>query len=199
MQGLSLALQNSVKSLKFGCVFTIRLNRKEDWGMIRKFTFFILLLLLNYPIVFAQETSEKFSLLIENGSRMIRENEIEKVFNLIKDLTPEKRSDFRVRVIENFANLKAYLISNKKEYGKKVQEDYKPLCYTKDKSATPILIDLLKDNDPYIRAFTARALGFLGDHTSLEALREVANQDPNRKVRLRAREGYKRITGHDLP
>ncbi len=167
--------------------------------MTRKFILFVLLLLLSQPIVFAQETSDKFSLLIENGARMIRENEIGKVFNLIKDLTPEKRYDFRVRVIENFANLKAYLISNKKEYGKKWQEDYKSLCYTKDTSATPILLDLLKDNDPYIRAFTARTLGFLGDHTSLEALRELAKQDPNRKVRSRARETYKRITGYDLP
>lgn len=168
--------------------------------MIKYFIFFLLfLLLLNHPIVFAQETAEKYTFLIENGARMIRENEFEKVLNMIEELPPFRKADFRVRVLENFAYLKGYLVTKKKEYGKKWQEDYKPLCYTKDKSATSILIDLLKDNDPYIRAFTARALGFLGDQTSLDSIREVANQDPNKKVRLRARESYKRITGDDLP
>lgn len=130
---------------------------------------------------------------------MIRENEFEKVLSMIEELPPFRKTDFRVRVLENFAYLKGYLITKKKEYGKKWQDDYKPLCYTKDKSAISILIDLLKDNDPYIRAFTARALGFLGDSTALDTIREVANRDPNQKVRERAREAYKRITGHDLP
>lgn len=168
--------------------------------MIKNFFFFLfLLLLLIPPIAFAQETPEKFSFLIENGSRMIRENELEKVLNMIEELPPFRKTDFRVRVLENFAYLKGYLVTKKKEYGKKWQEDYKSLCYTKDKSATSILIDLLKDKDPYIRAFTARALGFLGDQTAIEPIREVATRDPNQKVRSRAREAYKRITGYDLP
>ncbi len=159
----------------------------------------LFLLLLSHSVVFAQDSQEKFSFLIENGSRLIRENEIEKVFNMIEELPPFRKSDFRIKVLENFAYLKGYLITKKKDYGKKWQEGYKPLCFTGDKTATPILIDLLRDNDPYIRAFTARALGYLGDQTALEPIKNVANQDPNQKVRERAREAYKRITGYELP
>ncbi len=163
--------------------------------MVKKFIFLPLFLLLSPSIIFAQETPEKFDLLIENGAKMIRENEFERVLNMIEELPPYRKSDFRVRVLENFAYLKGYLVTKKKEYGKKWQDDYKPMCYTKDKSATSILIELLKDTDPYIRAFTARALGFLGDPTALSVLKQVADTDPNPKVRLRAEEGYKRIIG----
>ena len=146
---------------------------------------------------FGQE--DKFTFLIENGARMIRENEIEKVFNLIAELSPEKRGDFRVRVIENFVNLKAYLISKRKEYGKKWQVDYKHMVYTGNKIATPILADLLKDGDPYIRAFTARALGYLGDQRALEEVKKVADHDPNSKVRSRAQWAYEHISGGKIP
>ncbi len=150
-------------------------------------------------MVFSQETTDKFNFLIENGAKMIRENDFGKVLHMIEELPSFRKADFRIRVLENFAYLKGYLVTKRKEDGKKWQEDYKPICYTRDKSAIPILMDLLKDNDPYIRAFTLRALGFLGDQTALEAIRGLANQDPNQKVRQRAREAYKRLTGYDLP
>lgn len=151
---------------------------------------------------FAQEGKEiqdPFPYLIENGSRMIRENEVEKIFNLLERLPPEKRSDFRIRVIENFTNLKAYLITKKREYGKKWQSDYKPMVYTGNKSATPILMDLLKDRDPYIRAFTARALAYLGDQNALETLKQLSQSDPNSKARSRAKWAYEHLSGGKLP
>jgi hypothetical protein len=166
-----------------------------------------LIFLFFIPIIgFAQEVKEEkkealdtFSYLVENGAKMIRENDFEKVFSMIRELSQEKKVDFRVRVIENFAYLKGYLVSKKKEYGKKWQIDYKPMVYTLNKTAISILLDLLKDNDPYIRAFTARALGYLGDHTALADLERIASEDPNQKVRSRAREGYYRISGKKLP
>lgn len=66
------------------------------------------------------------------------------------------------------------------------------------KAAIPQLIDLLKDNDPYIQAFTTRALGYLGDHTALEELEKVATQDQNPKVESRAKEACYRISGKKL-
>ena len=144
------------------------------------------------------EVSEKFSYLIENGGKMIRENDFEKVFGIIRELPPEKKADFKIRVIENFAYLKGYLVIQKDEYGKKWQVDYKPLVYTGDKSATPILIDLLKDKDPYMRAFAARALGYLGDHSALEELERVATKDENSKVKSRAKEAYYKISGKKI-
>jgi hypothetical protein len=146
-----------------------------------------------------RETTDKFFYLIENGSKMIRENDFEKVFSLIRELPPEKKGDFRIRVIENFANLKAYLITKKREYGKAWQVYYKTMCYSGDKTATPILVDLLKDSDPYMRAFTSRALGYLGDQTALEAVRRVATSDPNSKVRSRAKDAYKQLSGGEPP
>jgi hypothetical protein len=130
---------------------------------------------------------------------MIRENDFEKVLGIIGELPPDKKSDFRVRVLENFAYLKGYLVIKNKEYGRKWQADYKPMCYSLIKTAIPILLDLLKDSDPYVRAFTARALGFLGDHTVLTELERLSTNDPNDKVRLRAKEGYYRISGTRLP
>jgi hypothetical protein len=50
---------------------------------------------------------------------MIRENDFEKVFGLIRELPPEKKFDFRVRVIGNFAYLKGYLVIKKHEHGGK--------------------------------------------------------------------------------
>lgn len=146
-----------------------------------------------------KEVEDKFPSLIENGSRMIRENEFDKVLSEIQALPPEKRSDFRVRVLENSASLKAYLVTKKKEYGRKWQSDYKPMVYTRNMTATPILIDLLKDSDPYMRAFTARALGYLGDQRALEELKKVAQQDPNGKVRSRAKDAYEQLSGGKLP
>jgi len=61
------------------------------------------------------------------------------------------------------------------------------------------LIDLLKDSDPYMRAFTAMALGYLGDQSALVELERIATQDQNSKVRARAREAYHKISVKKLP
>jgi len=162
---------------------------KKSLGILLIFIF-----LLIFPVNGATQ-DDKFTYLIENGARMIRENDFEKVFGMIRELPPEKKPDFRIRVIENFSYLKGYLVIKNKEYGKKWQVNYKPMVYTGDKSAAPILIDLMKDNDPYVRAFTARALGYLGDHTALEELERVATKDENSKVKSRAKEAYYKISG----
>lgn len=60
-----------------------------------------------------KEIQDKFSYPIENGAKMIRGNEYEKVLNMIGELSAEKKSDFMVRVIENFAYLKSYLAIEK--------------------------------------------------------------------------------------
>jgi hypothetical protein len=188
----------------------MRSDKKIIWkrlGLYSGMVFLPLILLFFIPITgFAQgakedekEALDTFSYLIENGAKMIRENDFEKVFGMISELPQEKKVDFRIRVIENFAYLKGYLVIKKNEYGKKWQIDYKPMVYTLNKTAISILLDLLKDNDPYIRAFTARALGYLGDHTALADLERLASEDPNQKVRSRAREGYHRISGKRLP
>jgi len=147
----------------------------------------------------SQETPDRLSYLIENGAGMITQYESGKVLREIEALPPGKRSDFRIRVLENFASLKSYLVTKKREYGKKWQSDYKPMVRTGNKSATPILVELLKDDDPYVRAFVARALGYLGDQRALEGLQRVMKQDKKSKVRSRAKWAYEHISGGKIP
>jgi hypothetical protein len=146
-----------------------------------------------------KEAQDKFSYLIENGAKMIRENEFEIVLTKIRELPSEQKWDFRIKVLENFAYLKGYMVTKKKEYGKNWQSFYKPMVFSGDKIATPILVDLLKDRDPYIRAFTARALGYLGDQRALEALKRMADSDPKSKVRSRAKWAYEIILEGKTP
>lgn len=137
-----------------------------------------------------KEISDGFSHLVTNGAKMITDGYLEVALNKIEGLPPEKRADFRIRVLENFLSLKIYLAAGKKDFGKKWQSDYKAMLYTKNKTATAILVELLKDSDPYMRAFTARALGYLGDRNALEELKRVADHDKNSKVKSRAKWAY---------
>lgn len=168
---------------------------------------FIFVFLFLIPISgFAQEVkregkegSDKFSYLIENGVRMLKENEYEKVLDMIGELPPEKKGDARIKVFESTAYLKGYLLAKKKVYGKKWEVSYKSLIYSTDKSATPILVELLGDDNLYVRAFTAKALGFIGDKRALDELKRVAGKDKNSKVRSRAKWAYEQISGGKLP
>ena len=146
-----------------------------------------------------EEIPNKFSYLIENGAKMIRENEYENVLHMIEKLPSEKKWDFRVKVLENFAYLKGYFVSKNRQYGKNWQSFYKPMVFSRDKIATPILVELLKDDDPYVRSFTAKALGYLGDKRALGELKRIADQDQNSKVRSRAKWAYEQVAGDRSP
>jgi len=145
------------------------------------------------------EASGRFTYLIGNGARMIRENEFEKVLDIVGELTSEEKGDFRVKALENSAYLKGYVVTKNKVYGKKWEVSYKSLIYSTDKSATPILIELLKDDDLYVRAFTAKALGFIGDKRALDELKRVAEKDKSSRVRSRSKWAYEQISGGKLP
>ncbi len=145
-----------------------------------------------------KEASDKFTSLIENGARMIRENEFEKVLDIVGELTSAEKRDFRIIALENSAYLKGYVVTKNKVYGKKWEVSYKSLIYSTDKSATPILVELLKDDDLYVRAFTAKALGFIGDKRALDELKRVAEKDKSSRVRSRAKWAYEQIYGGKL-
>jgi len=140
-------------------------------------------------------TSDKFIYLIENGARMIRENNYEKIFDIISELPPEKKGDSRIKVLENSAYLKSYLLTKNKVHGKKWEVSYKAIIYSNDKTATPVLVELLRDDNLHMRAFTAKALGFIGDPRALDELRRVAEQDESSRVRSKAKWAYEQISG----
>jgi hypothetical protein len=144
------------------------------------------------------QASEKFTYLIENGARMIRENKFEKVLDMIGELSSEKKGDFRVKALENSAYLKGYVVTKNKVYGKKWEVSYKSLIYSTDKSVTPILVELLRDDNLYVRAFTAKALGFIGDKRALDELKRVAEKDKSSRVRSRAKWAYEQISGNKI-
>ncbi len=165
------------------------------------FPFVVLALLLNPELGNTQpekEGSDKFTYLIENGARMIRENAFEKVFDMIGDLPPEKKGDFRTKALESSSYLKGYFVTKNEVYGKKWEFSYKSLIYSTDKTATPILVDLLRDDNLYVRAFTAKALGFIGDKRALDELKRVAEKDKSSRVRSRAKWAYEQISGAKL-
>jgi hypothetical protein len=146
-----------------------------------------------------EEASDKFTYLIENGARMIRENEFEKVLDMVGELPPEKKGDFRAKALENSAYLKGYVVTKNEVYGKKWEFSYKSLIYSTDKTATTILVELLRDDNLYVRAFTAKALGFIGDKRALDELKRVADKDKSSRVRSRAKWAYEQISGGKLP
>jgi hypothetical protein len=151
---------------------------------------------------FAQEDKEaldKFTYLIENGARMIRENEFEKVLDMISELPLEKKGDFRAKALESSAYLKGYVVTKNEVHGKKWEVSYKSLIYSTDKSATPILVELLRDDNLYVRAFTAKALGFIGDKRALNELKRVAEKDKSSRVRSRAKWAIEQISGVKVP
>lgn len=184
-----------------------RLLKKSFYHFVRTLLLFIFLFLLSIPVPGlsqeakgeGKEGADKFSYLIENGVRMLRENEFEKVLDMIGELPLEKKGDSSIRALESTAYLKGYLLAKKKVYEKKWEASYKALIYSTGKSATPILVELLGDDNLYVRAFTAKALGFIGDKRALDELKRVSEKDKSSRVKSRAKWAYEQISGGKIP
>jgi len=152
----------------------------------------LVLLLIFSASSAAQE--DKFTSLIENGAKMIRENQVDEVVDMLRELPLEKKSDIRIKVIENFANLKGYVMTKRREYAERWKLSYKSVILSGDKSTTPILVELLKDENHYVRDYAAAALGYMGDERALEELQRVSDQDEKGKVRKRAQWAHDQIS-----
>jgi HEAT repeat protein len=60
---------------------------------------------------------------------------------------------------------------------------YKSIENSGDRSATPLLINIAKDQDEYTRLYAVALLASVGDQRALNDLQQIANTDPNRKIR----------------
>jgi hypothetical protein len=164
----------------------------------------ILLLLLSLtlnPIVgtgketqnLQEDTQQIMDFIFEKGPMMISENKPEEVLKIIKGLPYKKRLDANIQVLEGFCHLKRWVLykdlkSYEEWYGIRTN-----LIYTKVKEATPMLILLLKDNEPWLRLYAAELLGFIGDDRALKELEKVGKEDKNQRVRRYANWAYEQI------
>ena len=60
----------------------------------------------------------------------------------------------------------------------------------------PNMIEALKDDDPWVRYFAAKALGRLNDPRSIDALVEVVENEPLNHVRIAALEALGKLGGN---
>jgi HEAT repeat protein len=58
------------------------------------------------------------------------------------------------------------------------------------------MIEALKDDDPWVRYFAAKALGRLNDPRSIDALVEVVENEPLNHVRIAALEALGKLGGN---
>jgi HEAT repeat protein len=63
---------------------------------------------------------------------------------------------------------------------------YEFLEKSNNRNATPLLVKITKDPEEYTRLYAVTLLGSIGDHRAIGDLQQIANSDPNRKIRRSA-------------
>ena len=147
----------------------------------------------------SQVTPADVADLIQKGPALIAEGNYKQVFDLIKGLPEQERNNIQIRTIECFANLKGWVSAKYPVYKTGWQELRMKLIYVGDNEATPTLVALLKDKDPYVREYAAELLGHIGDEKALDALNEAGKGDENSGVRRYAQWAYKQISSGLTP
>ncbi|MHC4488956.1 MAG: HEAT repeat domain-containing protein [Planctomycetota bacterium] len=133
--------------------------------------------------------------LIQYGPRLIAEDQYNRVLELIEDLPGRRRRHIQIRTLECFANLKGWVCDKDKYCKLSWGKLRNKLIDSGDNEATPILVILLEDEEPYVRLYVAELLGHIGDKRALQDLRAVGEGDENRKVRKYAKKAYEQISG----
>jgi len=136
--------------------------------------------------------------LIHNGPKLIAEGEYNQVLELIEDLPGRRRRHVQVQTLECFANLKGWVCDRDKGCKLSWWNLRQKLINSGDNEATPMLVILLKDEDPYLRVYAAELLGHIGDERALKDLRAVGEGDENHKVRKYAKRAYEQISGEEF-
>jgi len=147
------------------------------------------------PWEFKGTPEEIEGFLIQNGPRLIVEGEHDPVLELIEDLPRKRRRHVQVQTLGCFANLKGWVCDRDKSCKLGWWNLRQKLINSGDNQATPTLVILLKDEDPYVRLYSAELLGHIGDERALEYPRAVGENDKNRKVRKYAGKAYEQISG----
>ena len=124
--------------------------------------------------------------LISQGSQLLSENRHLRVLEQVLKLTPEERQNINVKVLECFAHLKKYVVDKDKQSKPLWSQLYEFLEKSNNRNATPLLVKITKDPEEYTRLYAVILLGSIGDHRAIGDLQQIANSDPNRKIRRSA-------------
>ena len=124
--------------------------------------------------------------LISQGSQLLSENRHLRVLEQVLKLTPEERQNINVKVLECFAHLKKYVVDKDKQSKPLWSQLYEFLEKSNNRNTTPLLVKITKDPEEYTRLYAVTLLGSIGDHRAIGDLQQIANSDPNRKIRRSA-------------
>ncbi len=124
--------------------------------------------------------------LVERGPTLLRENNQTKLIEDINRLSTAERRGTKIMILECFAHLKNWILLKDKNSKTTWGNLYKVLQHSEDRTATPLLIQIIKDPDVWTRLYGVALLGDIGDRRALDDLREIAENDSNSKVRKSA-------------
>jgi hypothetical protein len=133
-----------------------------------------------------QRPSSLLGDLISQGPQLLIENRQLRILEQVQKLTPEERQNINAKVLECFAHLKRVVVDKDKQSKPFWNQLYEFLEKSNNRNATPLLVRITKDPEEYTRLYAVTLLGSIGDHRAIGDLQQIANSDPNRKVRRSA-------------
>jgi eukaryotic-like serine/threonine-protein kinase len=133
-----------------------------------------------------QRPSPLMGELISQGPQLLTENGQLRILEQVQKLTPEERQNINVKVLECFAHLKRIVVDRDKHSKPSWGQLYQFLEKSNNRNATPLLIKITKDPEEYTRLYAVTLLGSIGDRRAIADLQQIANSDPNRKIRRSA-------------
>ena len=127
--------------------------------------------------------SSPFAELLSHGPQLLHENKHLRVLEQVQKLSGEERQNINIRILECFAHLKKIVLDKDKNSKQPWGQLYKSIENSRDQSATPLLIKIARDQEEYTRLYAITLLGNIGDQRAVNDLQQIANTDPNRKIR----------------
>jgi HEAT repeat protein len=85
-----------------------------------------------------------------------------------------------------FPHLKRVVVDRDKQSKPLWGQLYEFLEKSNNRTATPLLVKIIRDPEEYTRLYAVILLGSIGDHRAIGDLQQIANSDPNRKIRRSA-------------
>jgi serine/threonine protein kinase len=123
------------------------------------------------------------SSLVERGPSLLRQNKYADLIKDINKLPTVERQSTNIKVLECFAHLKNWILMKDNNSKATWGNLYKVLQHSEDRTATPLLTQIIKDPEDWTRLYAVVLLGNIGDRRALDDLRKIAANDSNSKIR----------------